>query len=308
MRKIKRKNFIALLAFAGMFAAVVCAGVTADQKVIASENISEVTETVSNEQVLVDNNLDLEVANAGKEVETAPYSITDYETPVTMYASDTVNVRAGAGTEYDKIGKISWGSAVQVIGATDNGWYEISYNENLGFVMGDYLTEGVPSVPYLFVGDSRTVQLKMAVGSTDKAYVAKVGEGYNWFKNTALSEISETAGSGTVMVINFGVNDLGNASKYIKLVNSNIDAWTEAGITVYYAAVTPVGASARVTNEQIESFNTRLKNELDPRIQWIDGYTFLQQNGFNASDGLHYDKTTYKNLYSYYMSVMTTEA
>lgn len=291
-----------------MFAAVVCAGVTADQKVIASENISEVTETVSNEQVLVDNNLDLEVANAGKEVETAPYSITDYETPVTMYASDTVNVRAGAGTEYDKIGKISWGSAVQVIGATDNGWYEISYNENLGFVMGDYLTEGVPSVPYLFVGDSRTVQLKMAVGSTDKAYVAKVGEGYNWFKNTALSEISETAGSGTVMVINFGVNDLGNASKYIKLINSNIDAWTEAGITVYYAAVTPVGASARVTNDQIESFNTRLKNELDPRIQWIDGYTFLQQNGFNASDGLHYDKTTYKNLYSYYMSVMTTEA
>lgn len=291
-----------------MFAAVVCAGVTADQKVIASENISEVTETVSNEQVLVDNNLDLEVANAGKEVETAPYSITDYETPVTMYASDTVNVRAGAGTEYDKIGKISWGSAVQVIGATDNGWYEISYNENLGFVMGDYLTEGVPSVPYLFVGDSRTVQLKMAVGSTDKAYVAKVGEGYNWFKNTALSEISETAGSGTVMVINFGVNDLGNASKYIKLVNSNIDAWTEAGITVYYAAVTPVGASARVTNDQIESFNNRLKNELDPRIQWIDGYTFLQQNGFNASDGLHYDKTTYKNLYSYYMSVMTTEA
>ena len=291
-----------------MFAAVVCAGVTADQKVIASENISEVTETVSNEQVLVDNNLDLEVANAGKEVETAPYSITDYETPVTMYASDTVNVRAGAGTDYDKIGKLSWGSAVQVIGATDNGWYEISYNDNLGFVMGDFFTEGLPGVPYLFVGDSRTVQLKMAVGSTDKAYVAKVGEGYNWFKNTALSEISETAGNGTVMVINFGVNDLGNASKYIKLVNSNIDAWTEAGITVYYAAVTPVGSSARVTNDQIESFNSRLKNELDPRIQWIDGYTFLQQNGFNASDGLHYDKTTYKNLYSYYMSVMTTQA
>jgi len=291
-----------------MFAAVVCAGVTADQKVIASENISEVTETVSNEQVLVDNNLDLEVANAGKEVETAPYSITDYETPVTMYASDTVNVRAGAGTDYDKIGKLSWGSAVQVIGATDNGWYEISYNDNLGFVMGDFFTEGLPGVPYLFVGDSRTVQLKMAVGSTDKAYVAKVGEGYNWFKNTALSEISETAGNGTVMVINFGVNDLGNASKYIKLVNSNIDAWIEAGITVYYAAVTPVGSSARVTNDQIESFNSRLKNELDPRIQWIDGYTFLQQNGFNASDGLHYDKTTYKNLYSYYMSVMTTQA
>ena len=144
----------------------------------------------------------------------------------------------------------------------------------------------------------------MAVGSTDKEYVAKVGEGYVWFRDTALSEIQQYAGNGTTMIINFGVNDLANASKYIKLVNSHVDEWINAGMTVYYAAVTPVGSSASVSNAQIESFNAKLKEGLDPRIQWIDGYSYLQQTGFNTADGLHYDKSTYKNLYSYYMSVL----
>ena len=159
-------------------------------------------------------------------------------------------------------------------------------------------------MPFLFVGDSRTVQLKTAVGSTDKAYVAKVGEGYSWFKNTALPQIPNYAGNGTTMIINFGVNDLANASKYIKLVNSNIDAWTEAGIKVYYAAVTPVKNCKTVSNDQIERFNAKLKSQLDPRVTWIDGYSYLKQNGFSTGDGLHYNNSTYKSLYSYYMSVI----
>jgi hypothetical protein len=163
----------------------------------------------------------------------------------------------------------------------------------------------LPSTPLVFVGDSRTVQMQKAVGSTDKAFIAKIGEGYSWFKNTALSEIPSYAGTGTTMIINFGVNDLANASKYIQLVNSNIDAWTEAGITVYYAAVTPVGNCSSVSNAQIENFNARLQSELDPRVQWLDGYTYLTQTGFSTADGLHYNNDTYRSLYSYYMSVIT---
>ncbi|WP_158589432.1 SGNH/GDSL hydrolase family protein [Butyrivibrio sp. CB08] len=233
------------------------------------------------------------------------FTVTRYETPVTMYTSDTVNVRSGAGTDYDKIGKLKWGTETTVMGETDNGWYEVAYNDATAFIIGDFMVTELPSIPMLFVGDSRTVQMKMAVGSTDKEYIAKIGEGYNWFKNTALSEIPHYAGSGTSLIINFGVNDLGNASKYIKLVNSNVDAWTEAGITVYYAAVTPVGEGASVTNAQIEQFNSRLQSELDPRVIWIDGYSYLSQTGFSAPDGLHYSADTYRNLYSYYISVLS---
>ncbi len=240
-------------------------------------------------------------------LEKTVYTVTKYEAPVSMYTSDTVNVRSGAGTDYDKVGKLKWGSNVEVTGETNNGWYEVSYKDSTAFIKGDYVVQSLPGIPYLFVGDSRTVQLKMAVGSSDKAYIAEIGEGYSYFKSTVLPKISTCAGNGTKMIINFGVNDLANAGKYIKLVNNNIDTWINAGITVYYAAVTPVGNCPTVTNAQIEAFNTRLQTELDPRVNWIDGYSYLQQAGFSTADGLHYSSDTYKSLYSYYMSVINQQ-
>jgi uncharacterized protein YraI len=240
-------------------------------------------------------------------LEKTVYAVTKYETPVSMYTSDTVNVRSGAGTDYDKVGKLKWGSNVQVTGETNNGWYEVSFKDSTAFIKGDYVVQSLPGIPYLFVGDSRTVQLKMAVGSSDKAYIAEIGEGYSYFKSTVIPKISTCAGTGTKMIINFGVNDLANAGKYIKLVNDNIDTWINAGMTVYYAAVTPVGNCPTVTNTQIEAFNTRLQTELDPRVNWIDGYSYLQQAGFNTADGLHYSSDTYKSLYSYYMSVINQQ-
>ncbi len=327
MYKHKIKNLILLSTFAAAFSIVVGAGIVADKKITdaaAARNMSEsekvvvVTAPVNNSVndavlttqatsgAVVSDAIVTDTIVEESSLQTVPYTVTKLATPTTMYTSDTVNIRAQAGTDYDKLGKLSWGSAIQVTGTTDNGWYEVSFNDTFGYIRGDFVTDTIPGVPYLFVGDSRTVQLKMAVGTSDKAYVAKVGEGYSWFKNTAISEIQQYAGQGTTMVINFGVNDLANVSKYISLVNNNIDAWTQAGITVYYAAVTPVGSCQTVSNEQIESFNTKLQQELDPRVQWIDGYSYLTQTGFNSPDGLHYNKSTYQNLYSYYMSIIDT--
>lgn len=240
-------------------------------------------------------------------LEKTVFTVSEYETPVSMYTSATVNVRSGAGTDYDRVGKLSWGSQTTVTGVTDNGWYEVLYGDMRAFIKGDYMVSELPGIPYLFVGDSRTVQMKMAVGSTDKAYIAEIGEGYSYFKNTALPQIPQLAGTGTVMIINFGVNDLANAGKYITLVNNNIEAWTNAGMSVYYAAVTPVGSGTSVTNSQIEAFNLRLQTELDPRVHYLDGYTYLTQTGFSSGDGLHYSADTYRSLYSYYMSVIEAD-
>ena len=324
MKKIKQNqtNLILLSAFAAIFSILVTTSaiIDRDAKTVAAAiydfdqirdttasskeetqktaaPVTEVTETGANV-------VSLSTASAPATEQTVSFSVTEYETPVTMYTSDTVNVRAGAGTDYDKVGKLRWGNQIQVTGETDNGWYEVLYDGITAFIKGDYIVNDLPGTPYVFVGDSRTVQMQMAVGSTDKAYIAKVGEGYSWFKNTALSQIPSYAGNGTTMIINFGVNDLGNVSKYISLINSNIDAWTDAGITVYYASVTPVGDCSSVSNSQIESFNARMQAELDPRIKWLDGYSYLSQAGFSTADGLHYNKDTYKSLYSYYMSVI----
>ena len=232
------------------------------------------------------------------------FSVTEYESSRSMFTTATVNVRSGAGTDYSPVGKLGWGSETAVIGETDNGWYEIAYDGSAAYIRGDYLADDLPGTPYVFVGDSRTVQMQMAVGSTDKAYIAQVGEGYGYFKDTVLSSISDYAGPGTKMIINFGVNDLSNADKYISLINNNIDSWLQQGITVYYAAVTPVSDYPTVTNAEIEAFNTKLKSELDSRINWIDGYSYLTRTGFSTGDGLHYNADTYRSLYSYYMSVI----
>jgi uncharacterized protein YraI len=320
-KRINIRNLILLSAFAGAFSVLGCLAAYADRasveaypadisgdeivSAVASSIDSAAEEVLASNEYLSTETIQVTSEEAGATLERTVFTVTEYEAPVTMYTSDTVNVRNGAGTDYDKIGKLKWGSETQVTGETDNGWYEVSYGDTTAFIIGDYMVTELPGTPLVFVGDSRTVQMQMAVGSSDKAYIAKIGEGYSWFKNTALSEIPSYAGPGTTMIINFGVNDLANASKYINLVNSNIDAWTEAGITVYYAAVTPVGNCSSVSNAQIESFNARLQSELDPRVQWIDGYTYLSQAGFSTSDGLHYNNDTYRSLYSYYMSVIS---
>lgn len=266
--------------------------------VTGGEDLSEASSDMSSETTV------LSSEETAAILEKTLFTVTEYESPVTMYASATVNIRSGAGTDYDKVGRIKWGSKADVTGETDNGWYEVSYDGKLAFVRGDFMMTELPGTPIVFVGDSRTVQMQMAVGDSDKAYIAKVGEGYSWFKNTALSAIPGCAGNGTRMIINFGVNDLVNVDNYIELVNSNIDAWSDAGIKVYYASVTPVGSYPTVNNAQIEAFNTKLKNGLDPRVKWIDGYSYLSRNGFNSGDGLHYTPDTYKKLYSYYLSVI----
>ena len=322
----KKRNFIILVAFAaalslilavsffdaGSTEVVSAAELTSSELAISEELQSEPETSYQTSDIVNDD----ASAQAGEETvtdvtatETAtdqvlPYTITKFDTVYTLYASDTVNVRAGAGTEYDKVGRVSWGSAVEITGITDNGWFEVLYNGAQAFIRGDYIVSEMPGIPYLFVGDSRTVQMQMAVGSTDKAYIAKVGEGYSYFRDVAIPAISQYAGKGTTMIINFGVNDLSNAKKYVSLVNANIDAWTNAGITVYYSAVTPVGASASVSNAQIEAFNCTLRDNLDPRVTWIDSYAYLSQVGFSSSDGLHYNKDTYRSLYSFYMSVI----
>ncbi len=328
MYKENKKNLIVLITFATVFAFAIGFCIRKDEisDITSSAEFSSTTlvTTITNETAaaaatttvnlgLLDNNqIDTDFTEtAMNDVSTAAltsYNVVAFDAPTTMYASDTVNVRLGAGTDYERIGKVAWGTAMSVLGATDNGWYEVTFKDMKGFIRGDYMVTEIPGIPYLFVGDSRTVQMQLAVGSSDKAYIAKVGEGYSYFKDTAIAAIPQYAGKGTTMIINFGVNDLRNAKKYVNLVNSYMDAWTDAGITVYYSAVTPVGSSASVSNSQIESFNTTLKEGLDPRVHWIDSYTYLQQVGFSTSDGLHYNKDTYKNLYSYYMAVISQDA
>ena len=65
--------------------------------------------------------------------------------PATFYATRSLNVRKGAGTEFEKVGTLSTGEAVTVTGRDASGWYEISYNDGKGYVSDSYISETKPT-------------------------------------------------------------------------------------------------------------------------------------------------------------------
>lgn len=57
----------------------------------------------------------------------------------TVRVSDSLNVRTGPGTEYDRVDALGNGTAVTITGE-EKGWYQISYGEGKnGWVSGDYI-------------------------------------------------------------------------------------------------------------------------------------------------------------------------
>ncbi len=67
------------------------------------------------------------------------YEVTEIE-PTTMKTTDKLNVRKGPGTSYDKVGSLSKGAEVTVVGRVET-WYQIEFENGLAFVSSAYLKE-----------------------------------------------------------------------------------------------------------------------------------------------------------------------
>ena len=85
--------------------------------------------------------------NDTEETTTAPIETTKPEYTVTkldktMYAKSTVNVRKGPSTDFDKVGSLSAGKQVKVVGQSDQtGWYLIQFDGKEGYVSNSYLQD-----------------------------------------------------------------------------------------------------------------------------------------------------------------------
>ncbi len=149
----------------------------------------------------------------------------------------------------------------------------------------------------LFVGDSRTVGMMQAINDNETGYICEVGKGLKWLDSTAEDYLLSEAHRGMTVVFNLGVNDLYNSEKYISEYNGLIKDLEALGCTVYFETVNPVGNKCKtVTNRQIDDFNQKMSDNLTCTV--IDTNSILKDTGFKSSDGLHYSKDTYKNIYS----------
>lgn len=157
---------------------------------------------------------------------------------------------------------------------------------------------------YLFVGDSRFVGMEETVGNGEASWICETAMGLSWLQDSAGPLIDDMDLNGYAVVLNLGVNDLGNVSGYVAYLQEKVPQWREKGAAVYYMSVNPVSAGASVTNDQIAAFNQTIYENLPPGTGWIDTMNYLLEDGFTAPDGLHYDSATYQKIYQYAMEAI----
>ena len=146
-------------------------------------------------------------------------SLASYSSNSTMYASDTVNVRSGPGTDTDVIGGFNSGDAVTVTGET-NGWYQVSVNGQTGYIRKDLLGSTQPST-------ANTTQDAVASGesaaatSYGSAVTMYTADGVNVRSQPSTSsDVSATLGLGTAVTVvgetdNWYVVSTGSGTGYI---------------------------------------------------------------------------------------------
>lgn len=119
----------------------------------------------------------------------------------------------------------------------------------------------------------------------------------------AKKDIDELVTPGSIIVINYGVNDLSRHGDYIETINRYAWDWKQRGAIVYFASVGPVGENEYgKRNWAVEYFNEQLNNRLSGEIGRIDLYGYLMLSGYALEpDGLHYTPDTYAVIFQFLM-------
>lgn len=172
-------------------------------------------------------------------------------------------------------------------------------------VMGEELYQS-DEEHIIFVGDSRTVGMDITVEEENVHFIGKVGSGYDWLKGTALKELDKCIkgidSNNIKIVFNHGVNDPSNLDKYIGLYEQVAKDYKE--YTIYFMSVNPCKQTKEreKLNNLIEEFNSGVREVKG--FTYIDSYSYLEKNGFESPDGLHYSNETYAEIYGLVVSTI----
>jgi len=153
----------------------------------------------------------------------------------------------------------------------------------------------------IMVGDSRFSEMSAVISHPACEWICKEGGDYDWLSETAASLINNSLVQNCAIVLNLGVNDPDNANKYIEFLNSKVDVWVEGGADIYFMTVNPVDNTynGKITNNDILDFNNTLMANLSEWVAYIDTSNALLDNGYETTDGLHYDRDTYIEILEY---------
>lgn len=148
----------------------------------------------------------------------------------------------------------------------------------------------------IYIGDSRTHGMEMYVKRGEGYVVAKDSMGYRWLKDDAIAEVERirTEHPETThwtLAVNLGVNDLHNIGKYISFYKG----LEEVGYRVVVVSVNPTDGRENSLNSDIDRFNDAIK---ESGLEYLDLCAHLRKQGFKTTDGLHYNKNTYIEIWN----------
>ncbi len=140
----------------------------------------------------------------------------------------TLNLRAGAGTDFDRVAVLNDGTVVQLLGM-ENGWFKVSYNGVIAYASSDYMT------PCLDQSGNRgdAAVADSALGAQIVAYAKQfLGRPYVWGGNGPNS--FDCSGFTKYVYAHFGYNINRTASAQLKNGVSVSRSELQAGDLVFF--------------------------------------------------------------------------
>lgn len=123
--------------------------------------------------------------------------------------------------------------------------------------------------------------------------IAKVGAKVDYLKSV-LSKVTKTRKKN--VIFNFGVNDLGNINKYIKVYKSLPKDFIKNNNVVIMSVNPTDGSKYNSWNKDINKFNSTMKKNLPKGVKYLDTNSELKSTGFKTRDGVHYVADTYRKI------------
>lgn len=195
---------------------------------------------------------------------------------------------------------------VPILAELDNETLEFQMTDEEIAIQHSFMNSGVDRKnrdysKYVFVGDSRYVGMEKYSDPYKDVFISEVGVGYS-FLTQNMSKIIAECDSDTALIIGLGVNDLVNCTQYISTIN---DLAVNTDCQIYYMSVNPVdditaqSHGYNMNNSSIEEFNSTIKAQLNDDIVFIDTNKYLNDDGYESTDGIHYSESTYEKIYLY---------
>ena len=184
-----KKRLLTILIVGVLMASITACGSTKTteptEEVISTEEVA--TEAV--EEIETEIETETEIV----ELETETEEVVEAPAPIqtTMYAQKTVNVRALADANSDKLGTLSTNDPVVVVGDVANGWYTVTYCEKTGYIKAEYLGTGTVEVKATTAEKKTTVTTKST--STGTSTTTNTNTATNTNTNTTASTPTDTS-------------------------------------------------------------------------------------------------------------------